>query len=56
VVAKQWRNDYPLDFDWPQHFEAVHSLGMFAYALLGVECTIEVLRAGWRRSADLELD
>jgi len=56
VVLKQWRNGYPLDFDWPQHFEAVHSLGMFAYALLGIECTIEVLRAGWRRSADLETD
>lgn len=54
VVLKQWRNGYPLDFDWPQHFEAVHSLGMFAYALLAVECTIEVLRAGWRRSAALE--
>ncbi|MFN8051324.1 MAG: alpha-(1-_3)-arabinofuranosyltransferase family protein [Acidimicrobiales bacterium] len=56
VVVKQWRNDYPLDFDWPQHFEAVHSLGMFAYALLAIECMVEVLRAGWRREAGIDAD
>ena len=56
VVLKQWRNDYPLDFDWPQHFDEVHSLGLFAYALLGVECTVEVLRAGWRRHARIDED
>lgn len=54
VLAKQWRNEFPLGFDWPRHFTAVNSLTMFAYALLSVECATEVLRAGWRRTADLD--
>lgn len=56
VVAKQWRNHYPLDFDWPQHFDAVGSLTMWAYVLLVTECAVEAVRAGWRHDAQLEDD
>jgi len=56
VVAKQWRNAYPLDFDWPQHFDAVGPLTMWAWVLLVVECAVEAVRAGWRRDAELDDD
>lgn len=56
VTAAQWHRSYPLDFQWPQYFDAVHRLGLFAYALVGVECIVEVLRGGWRRDAGLESD
>ena len=49
-------NSLVLGLSHPQHFDKVHSLGMFAYALLGVECAVEALRAGWRRHARIDED
>lgn len=54
VVAKQWRNEFPDDFDWPQKFGLVHPLGMVSALLLGVELSVEAIRAGWRRTAGLD--
>jgi len=54
VVAKQWRNEFPDDFDWPQKFDLVHPLGMVSALLLGVELSVEAIRAGWRRTAGLD--
>ncbi len=54
VVAKQVRNGFPLDFDWPQHFDAVNSLGLLAYVLLAVDAVVEAVRGGWRRDADVQ--
>ena len=53
VVAKQWRNGYPDDFDWPQKYTLVHPLAMISQILLGVEMVIEALRGGWRREAGI---
>ena len=53
VVIQQWRHRYGLGGDWPQHFSAVSPLAMFGYGLLGIECVVEALRAGWRRTADI---
>ena len=54
VVAKQALNGYLVDFDWPKHFEAAHPVAMAGYLLLGVECVVEIIRAGWRRDAELD--
>jgi len=54
VVVKQWRNDYPLDFNWPQLFERAQRPMMLGWALLAVECAVEAVRAGWRRDANLD--
>ena len=54
VIAKQWRNGYADDFDWPQKFLKVHSLAMFGWLLLGLEVTVEAIRAGWRRDTGLD--
>lgn len=54
VVLRQWRGGYRDDFDWPQHFETVHALGIIGFVLLGVDMVIEVLRAGWRRETGLD--
>lgn len=51
VVAKQWRNDYPVNFDWTGHFSVTHWPIMLAYVLIGCECVVEVIRGGWRRDA-----
>jgi arabinofuranan 3-O-arabinosyltransferase len=52
VVVREWRNGIAVDFDWPQHFEAVTWLPMVAFACLAVDMVVETLRAGWRRLAD----
>lgn len=52
VIARQYRNGFPADFEWPQNFEAVHILGLLAVGLLVVEAVIEAQRAGWRREVD----
>jgi len=54
VVAKEWHVGYLVDFDWPQHFEPAHTPTMIAMGLLGVECVVEALRAGWRRRTGLD--
>ena len=54
VVVRQWRVGYVDDFDWPQHFEAVHWLTMASFVLLGAETVVEMLRGGWRRDAGFE--
>ncbi len=51
VIAKQWRAEYRVDFDWPQHFEPAHNLFLLAYALLAAESVVEAVRGGWRRVA-----
>ena len=53
ITLRQWRSGYQLDFDWPQHFELAHSPTMVAFGLLGVECVVEAIRAGWRRRTGL---
>ena len=50
VTAKQAANGYPLEFGWAGHFDRAHWPTMLAYCLIGVECLVEVLRGGWRRS------
>ncbi|KAA0234941.1 MAG: Alpha-(1-_3)-arabinofuranosyltransferase [Acidimicrobiales bacterium] len=52
VVARQYRNGFPADFEWPQNFEAVHILGLLAAGFLVVEAVIEAQRAGWRREVE----
>lgn len=54
IVAKEWHVGYAVDFDWPQHFDAAHTPMMVAMGLLGVECVVEALRAGWRRRTGLD--
>ena len=54
IVAKEWHVGYSVDFDWPQHFDAAHTPMMVALGLLGVECVVEALRAGWRRRTGLD--
>jgi len=53
VVLRQWRSGLTLDFDWPLQYRQVHSVGMAAFVLLGVEAVIEALRGGWRRTTGL---
>ena len=54
VIARQWRNELLVDFDWPQQFEAVTRLPLVAFALLGADAVVEAIRAGWRRVSGLE--
>ena len=54
VVAKQWKGGFDLDFGWPRRFEPIHDLGMLTVVLLGIECLVEAVRAGWRRDAEIE--
>jgi hypothetical protein len=44
VVLKQYRNDYPPDFGWPDFFDAAHWLGWVAVVLLAVDAVVDVLR------------
>jgi hypothetical protein len=51
VLAREFRGHFLDDFDWPQHFDAVTSLPLAAFAGLAAEAVVEALRAGWRRDA-----
>ncbi|MEZ5323430.1 MAG: hypothetical protein R2698_15400, partial [Microthrixaceae bacterium] len=54
VVVKQARNDYPLNFDWPEHFDRANVPTLLMWLLLGVEAAVEAARAGWRRNAGFD--
>jgi hypothetical protein len=44
TVVRQWRNDFPPDFGWPQFFEPSHWLAWTALALLGADLVVGALR------------
>jgi len=44
IVAKQFVNAYPLDFDWVRWFEITHDWALLAIVLLAVDVVVDALR------------